>query len=151
MSGLKDRLNQDIKTAMLARDSFLSDTLKGLKAAIQNQEIADKKREEGLSDNEIESLFARESKKREEAAVLYAKGGNEEMAAKERSEKDIIMKYLPKQLTEQEVSVIVDEVIHEIGAVDMKDMGRTIGVIKGKVGNTVDGALVAQLVKSKLQ
>lgn len=151
MPGLKDRLNQDLKTAMLARDSFLSDTLKGLKAAILNQEISEGKREEGLSDADIETLFAREAKKREEAATLYTEGGNEEMSTKERKEKDIITKYLPKQLTEQELSVLVEEIIHELGAVDVKDMGRVIGAVKAKVGNSAEGAMVAQLVKSKLQ
>lgn len=148
---MKDELNADLKAAMLARDSFLSDTLKGLKAAILNQEIANGKREEGLGDAEIEALFAREAKKRLEAAELYEKGGNQESAEKERREYEVIQGYLPEQLSEDEVTKLIDEAIASTDASDIKDMGKVIGAVKAKAGNSADGALVAKLVKAKLQ
>ncbi len=148
---MKDKLAQDLKAAMLARDSFLVDILKGLKSAILNQEIAEKKRESGLSDEEVETLLAREAKKREEAASLYDQGGNIEMADKERREKAVIQAYLPKQLSDEEVSQLVEEAIKQTGASEAKDMGKVIGVVKAKAGNSAEGSLIAKIAKSKLQ
>ena len=151
MSGLKDRLATEFKTAMLARDGFLSETLGGLKAVILNQEIASGKRNTGLTDAEIESLFAKELKKREEAAVLYEQGGNQEKADKERREKVVIAAFLPKQLSEAEVEVLVDNAIAETTAESAKDMGKVIAGVKAKAGSSADGALIAKLAKAKLQ
>ena len=148
---LKVRLEADLKAAMIARDSFLSDVLKGLKSAIQNQEIATGKREEGLADADVESLFAKEAKKRDEAAVLYEQGGNQEMADKERAEKVIIVKYLPEQMSEEDVKKLVIEAIAATGATEVKDLGKVIGMVKSKAGNSADGALVAQIAKNTLQ
>ncbi len=147
---LKVRLEADLKAAMIARDSFLSDVLKGLKSAIQNQEIATGKREEGLADADVESLFAKEAKKRDEAAVLYEQGDNQEMADKERAEKEIIAKYLPEQLSEEDVKQLVVEAIATTGATEVKDLGKVIGMVKSKTGNSADGALVAQIAKTTL-
>ena len=149
--GLKTQLAADLKAAMLARDAFLSDTLKGLKAAILNEEIAKNKREEGLSNDEIEVLFAREAKKRNEAAELYDQGGNSEMAEKERKEKTIIERYLPEQLSEDELQKLVEQAISDTNANSMQDMGKVIGAVKAKAGNSADGSLIAKLVKNALQ
>ena len=148
---LKVRLETDLKAAMIARDSFLSDVLKGLKSAIQNQEIATGKREEGLADNDVESLFAKEAKKRDEAAVLYEQGGNQEMADKERAEKEIIAKYLPEQLSEDDIKQLVTDAIAATGATEVKDLGKVIGMVKSKAGNGADGAVVARIAKEQLQ
>ncbi len=148
---MKEQLAQDLKAAMLKRDHFLSDVLKGLKAAILNQEIANGKRDEGLSDAEIEALLAKEAKKRLEAASLYEQGGNQEAADKERREYEVIQNYLPEQLSEEEVAELVKEAVSKTGASDIKDMGKVIGIIKAKAGNSADGALVAKLVKAELQ
>lgn len=148
---LKVRLETDLKAAMIARDSFLSDVLKGLKSAIQNQEIATGKREEGLADADVELLFAKEAKKRDEAAVLYEQGGNQEMADKERAEKEIIAEYLPEQLSEEDIKKLVTEAIAATGATEVKDLGKVIGMVKSKAGNSADGALVAQIAKNTLQ
>lgn len=136
---------------MLARDSFLTDVIKGLKAAILNQEIAEKKRESGLSDNEIESLLSKEAKKREEAAGLYEQGGNAEMAAKERREAEIIRNYLPEQLGEGEIKELVEAAIAQTGAAGIQDMGKVIGAVKAQAGSSADGSMIAKIVKSKLQ
>lgn len=150
MSELKQKLEKDLKSAMLARDSFVSDTLKGIKSAILNQEIAEGKREEGLSDTEVESLIAKEVKKRDEAANLYDQGGNSAMAEKERKEKEIISAYLPEQLSEDDIKQLIDEAITATGAAEPKDMGKVIGFVKGKAGNSADGAVVARLAKEAL-
>ncbi len=148
---MKDKMAQDLKAAMLARDSFLVDTLKGLKSAVLNQEIASGKRESGLSDEEIETLLAKEAKKREEAAQLYEKGGNQEAADKERQEKDVIQGYLPDQLSEEEIVQLVEEAIAQTGASTAKDIGKVIGAVRSKAGNSADGSVIAKLAKAKLQ
>ncbi len=148
---LKTQLDQDLKSAMLARDSFLTDVLKGIKSAILNQEIASGKRDEGLSDAEIESLLARESKKRDEAAKLYDQGGNAEMAKKERAEKELIAKYLPEQLSLEDIEKLVTDAIASTGATEVKDLGKVIGQVKAKAGNSADGALVAKIAREQLQ
>lgn len=151
MSNLKDTINADLKTAMIARDTVRTQTLQGLKAAILNEEVAKKVRDEGLDDASIEQIIAREVKKRDEAAQLYDQGGNVESAAKERTEKEILAVYLPKQLSEAELSELVATVVETMQPEGMKDMGKVIGAVKAQVGNAGDGALIAKLVKEKLQ
>lgn len=148
---LIDTINADLKTAMLARDEFTTTVLRGLKAAILNEEVAKGLRETGLDNAAIEQLIAREAKKRDEAAGMLEQGGNQASAEKERAEKELLIKYLPEQLSEAEVQQLVDEAIAEVKPDGMKDMGRVIGAVRAKAGNSADGALIARLVKSSLQ
>ncbi|HEX7483860.1 MAG TPA: GatB/YqeY domain-containing protein, partial [Candidatus Saccharimonadales bacterium] len=121
-----------------------------LKAAILNEEVAQNKREEGLDDATVEQIIAREVKKRNESIKLYIQGDRNDLANVEQKEVDVIKVYLPKQLTEDETKTIVDAAIAQLGAAGMADMGKVIGVVKSKVGNAADGALVAKLVKEAL-
>lgn len=151
MSSLKDKIQADLKAAMLARDVLRTQTLQGLKAAILNEEVAKKVREAGLEESAIEQLIAREAKKRDEAAILFEKGGNMQSAEKERAEKEILLAYLPKQLTEQEIAELVNVVIAELKPEGVKDMGRVIGAVKAQAGTAADSAMIAKIVKEKLQ
>lgn len=151
MPSLVERINADLKTAMLARDAFTTETLRGLKAAILNEEVAKSARETGLGDEAIEQLIAREAKKRDEAASLFEQGGNQASADKERAEKVLLSKYLPEQLSDTEIQKLVDEAVAELKPEGMKDMGRVIGAVKAKAGNAADGALIAKLVKDSIQ
>lgn len=148
---LTERIAADFKTAMLARDSFKTELLSGLKAVILNEEVAKGARETGLGQDVVEALIAREVKKREEAAGLFEQGGNQESANKERQEAEILKTYLPEQMSEEELKALIDEVIAEVKPEGMKDMGRVIGAVKAKAGNSADGALVAKLVKESIQ
>ena len=148
---LKETIAADFKTAMLARDSFKTELLSGLKAAILNEEVAKGARDEGLSDEAIEALIAREVKKRDEAAGLFEQGGNQESADKERREAETLKAYLPEQMNENDLKKLVDEVIADVKPEGMKDMGRVIGAVKAKAGNAADGAMIANLVKASLQ
>lgn len=135
---------------MLAGDALLVECLRGLKSAILYAEVAAGKREEGLNDDEIEALFAKEAKKRQESADLYIQGGSKERADKELAEKSIIERYLPQQLSSQEIESVIDDVIAETGAMGIQAMGRVIGEVKKRCGNTADGSIIATLVKEKL-
>lgn len=151
MSNLKERINADLKSAMLARDELTTQTLQGLKSAILYEEVAKKVRETGLDEQSIEQVVAREVKKRDEAAELFEKGGNTASAEKERAEKQILAVYLPEQMSEADLAAVVAEVAAELKPEGPRDMGRVIGAVKAKVGNAGDGSLIAKLVKDSLQ
>lgn len=147
---LKQQLEQDVKSALLAGDKDRVTTLRGLKSVILYAEVAKGSRAEGLDDQEILVLFAKEAKKRQESADLYKQGGNEEKAAAELAEKAIIEGYLPKQLTDDELIAIVDEVVAGFTEISPQLMGQVIGQVKQKTEGRADGARIAKLVKERL-
>jgi uncharacterized protein len=147
---LKQRIEDDTKAALLGGDRFVGETLRNLKAAILNEEVAQGKRDEGLADIEIEKIIAREIKKRNESAMLYDQNNRQDSADQERREAEILSRYLPKQLSEAELKTVVDAKVSELGATDAKLMGQVIGAVKSEVGNTADGAMIARLVKEAL-
>lgn len=147
---LSDTIQNDLKAALLGGDRFKADVLRGLKAAILNEEVAQGKRDEGLTDDEIERIIGREVKKRAESFRMYSENGRQELADNERAESAILEVYLPKQLSEDEVAAVVEQTIDEMGATGMQAMGMVIKSVKEKVGNTADGALIAATVKHKL-
>jgi uncharacterized protein len=147
---IKEQINQDLKQALLSGDKVLATTLRGLKSAVLNVEIAENKRESGLKDDEIVAVLGKEAKKRQESADLYTKGGNAERAEAELTEKAVIEKYLPVQLNDDELDVLVDEAIGITEAKTMQDMGRVIGLVKQKAGAMADGGRIAQKVKERL-
>jgi uncharacterized protein YqeY len=148
---LKDRLDQDLKTALLAGNKTLATTLRGLKSVILYAEVAAGSRDTGLSDEEIVVLFAKEAKKRQESADLYKQGGNEDRANAELEEKKVIEAYLPQQLSDNELLAIVDGVIAELGVSGQQAMGQVIGQVKQKTAGQADGARIAQVVKQRLE
>ena len=143
---LKEQINADLKTAMLARNAFETTVLRGLKASILDEEVKLGKREEGLNNDEIETLVAREVKKRKEAASLL----DEERAENELKEAEILSKYLPEMASEDEIRAAVKAEIAEMGEVSIKQMGVIIGKMKAKFGNSADGAVLAKIVKEEL-
>jgi uncharacterized protein YqeY len=147
---LSETIQNDLKAALLGGDRFKADVLRGLKAAILNEEVALGKRDEGLDDGEIERIITREVKKRAESFRMYSENGRQELADNERAESVVLEVYLPKQLSESELIAIVEQTIDEMGATGMHSMGLVIKSVKEKVGNTADGALIASTVKSKL-
>lgn len=148
---LKQTIDQDIKAAMLSGDKRTANALRNLKSAILSAEIASGKREEGLSDPEVISLLQKEQKKRVEAADLYEKGGNAEQAEEERFEEVLIQKYLPAQLSEEEINQLIDQVIADLGTeLNQQAMGRVITGVKEKSKGAADGAAIARLVKARL-
>lgn len=147
---LEDRLEQDIKTALLTKDAQRVSVLRGLKSALLNVKVAEGKRESGLTDGEVIAVFAKEAKKRQESADLYEQGERAELAEAELAEKAIIEEYLPEQLSKEELADLIDEAITTTGAKEQKDMGKVIGMVRSKAGAGADGALIARLTKEKL-
>lgn len=147
---LEQRLEQDIKTALLAGEKPRVITLRGLKSNLLNVKVAEGKRDSGLSDQEVINIFSKEAKKRQESADLYVQGGSQERADKELVEKAVIEEYLPKQLSEAEIASIVAEVITETGATQQRDMGKVIAGVRAKTAGSADGSIIARLTKEKL-
>lgn len=147
---IKQQIDQDLKQAMLAGDKTLVTTLRGLKSSILNTEIAGGQRESGLPHEQVLQLLAKEAKKRQESAELYEQGGNNEKAAAELEEKRVIEQYLPKQLSDDELSAIVDEVVAGMGGVSQQTMGQAIGQVRARVGNQADGGRIATAVKERI-
>ena len=147
---LKERINDEMKAALLGGDRFVGETLRNLKAAILNEEVALGKRESGLSDEEIEKVVAREVKKRGESAKLYRENDRAELAEPEEAEAEVLKKFLPEQLSEAALQAIVEQKIAELGASGPAAMGQVIGAVKAAVGNKANGATLAAIVKTTL-
>lgn len=147
---LEQRLEQDIKAALLDGNAVRVTTLRGLKSTLLNVKVATGKRDSGLSDEEVIPILSKEAKKRQESADLYVQGGSQDRADKELAEKAVIEEYLPKQLSEDEISEIISEVISETGATEQKDMGKVIAGVRAKTAASADGSIIARLTKEKL-
>lgn len=147
---LKQRIEQDLKKALLGGDKSRVSTLRVLKSAILNVEVAKGVREAGLNDEDIISILSKEAKKRQETAELYQKAGEIERAKAELAEKLIIEDYLPRQLSDEELKSIVEEVIVNTGASSLREMGEVIGEVKKRAGASADGGRIARLVKEGL-
>jgi uncharacterized protein YqeY len=147
---LKDQINNDLKAALLGGNRLSTEVLRGLKATILNEEVAEGKRDEGLDDATIEQLVAREVKKRNESANIYDVAGRPELAADERAEAQVLSAYLPDQLSESDINAVVVRVIGELGVTNPSAFGQVIGAVKKELGNAADGAMIAKLVKNAL-
>lgn len=147
---LKERINAEMKAALLGGNRFLGETLRNLKAAILNEEVATGKRDKGLSDEEIEKVIARELKKRGESAKLYRDNGRPELAEPEEEEAKVLKTFLPEQLSDTDIQAIVEKKIAELNVSGPAAMGQVIGAVKAEVGTSADGATIANIVKTTL-
>ncbi|HEY8992583.1 MAG TPA: GatB/YqeY domain-containing protein [Candidatus Microsaccharimonas sp.] len=147
---LKAQFDIDIKAALLSGDRFSASVLRDFKAAVLNEEVAQKKREEGLSDAEIEKILIREVKKRAESAAIYDGAERPELALQERAESKVLEAYLPAQVSEADIKTAVDEAIIATNATSAAQMGQVIGAVKSQLGNSADGGTIARLVKEAL-
>lgn len=147
---LKAQLDSDLKAALLGGDRFTGGVLRDFKAVILNEAVATGKRDEGLADSEIEKLIAKEVKKRAESALIYDGADRPELAKAERAEAKVLEVYLPAQASEADIAAAVKAAIESTGASSPAMMGQVIGAVKGQLGNTADGAIIARLVKEAL-
>ncbi len=147
---LKEQINNDLKAALLGGNRFKGEVLRGLKAVILDEEVAQNKRENGIDDETIERLIAREVKKRNESATIFDQAGRTELSSVEREQAAIIAEYLPQQMSEAEVKLSVEKIAVELGISEMSSMGQLIGAVKKELGNSADGAIIAKVVKEIL-
>jgi uncharacterized protein YqeY len=149
---LKKQLQEDLTASIRARDELRSGTIRLTLSAITNEEVAGKVARE-LSDDEVLKVIAREAKKRREAAEAFDAGDRPESAARERAEGEILAAYLPKQLTDEELTAIVAEAVASAkadGAEGPRAMGAVMKLVNPKVAGLAEGGRVAAAVKQAL-
>jgi len=147
---LKDKINNDLKAALLSGNRFNAEVLRSIKAVILNEEVALSKRDEGLDDESIVKLIAREVKKRKESAVIYENASRPELAENEIAEAEVMSEFLPVQLSEDDINKVISRIISDLGVSNPAGMGQVIGSVKKELGSTADGAVIAKLVKEAL-
>jgi uncharacterized protein YqeY len=149
---LRTRLNDDLKTAMRAKEQNLVATLRLILAALKDKDIAARPKgvTDGIKDDEIMQMMNGMIKQRRDSIALYEQGGRPELAAKEQGEIDVIQSYLPQQMSADEVAAAVKAVIAEVGAASVKDMGKVMGALKERYTGKMDFASVSGVVKQQL-
>jgi len=161
---LKEKLQQDVKEALKSGNALKRMVLSMVISAIKSRELDKRGRliknepdsvklEEAskLTDEEIVEVLSSEIKKRKDSVEQYAKGGRPELAEKEQNEIDVLMVYMPEQMSENDIKSEVVKAIKDTGASGPKDTGKVIGVVMAKVKGKADGVLVSRLVKEELQ
>ena len=149
MGTLKDRLNEDLRTAMKGRDELTTSTLRMAIAAVRNEEVAGKAARE-LSDDEVLTVLKRESKKRREASTAFADAARPEQAAREKAEGEIIDRYLPRQLSDDELTALVTTALGEGGFTAKAQMGPAMKAAQAAVAGRAEGGRVAAEVRRQL-
>ncbi|MEV8043947.1 GatB/YqeY domain-containing protein [Streptomyces griseoluteus] len=150
---LKSKLHDDLNAAIRERDELRSATLRLTLAAITKEEVAGKEKRE-LSDDEVLKVITKEAKKRREAADAFAQGGRPQQAEREKAEGELLATYLPKQLSDDELTTIVAQAVEEAragGAEGPRAMGAVMKIVNPKVAGQADGGRVAAIVKQQLQ
>jgi uncharacterized protein YqeY len=150
---MREAISDALKLAMKARDGERTGTLRLISSAIKDRDIESRTTGTGTgtaSDDELKQLLAKMIKQRQESASIYEANARPELAAKERGEIAVIQEFLPKQLTDDEVSAAIDAAIAETGAASMKDMGKVMGVLRGKYAGVIDFGAANGLIKAKL-
>ena len=144
---LVTRIEQELKDARLARDELRRDALSLLLSALRS---AEKELQRALSDDEALQVLQRERKRRVEAAEAFRAGGREEQAAGEEYELEVLGAFMPEPLSEADLEEIIDDVIAEVGATSLRDLGRVMADVMKQVSGRADGSSVSQLVREKL-
>ncbi|MCB0642687.1 MAG: GatB/YqeY domain-containing protein [Phaeodactylibacter sp.] len=146
---LEERIAQDLKAAMKAKDQAALRGIRAIKSAILLKKTDGSGAE--LTEADEVAMVQKLVKQRKESLEIYEKQNREDLAAVEREELEVLQQYLPKQLSPEEIEIEIKAIITETGAESMKDMGRVIGAARQKLGGKADGKLIAETVKRLLQ
>ena len=149
---LREQLADALKVAMKARDPVTVSTVRLIVAALKDRDIAARGHgtDEGLGDDEILQMLTTMVRQRRESIALYEQGKRDDLATREAAEIAVIERFLPRQLDDAETAAAIDRVIDELGASNLKDMGRTMGALKEKYAGQMDFAKASGLVKQRL-
>ncbi|SDW29724.1 GatB/YqeY domain-containing protein [Litoreibacter albidus] len=147
---LRTRITDDLKEAMKAKDAARLGTLRLINAAIKDQDIALRVDGKSVSEAEILAILGKMVKQRQESARAYEEGGRLELAERELAEVKVISDFLPAQLSEAQTEAAVDAAITDVGAESIRDMGKVMGVLKGKYTGQMDFGSVGPMVKARL-
>ena len=148
---LKDRIGEDIKTAMKAKDKIRLETVRGIKKAILEKEVALRpKGQDSLTEEQEIELLAQQAKQRRDSIEQFTNAGRNDLADKEKQELAILESYLPEQLSDEELDSIVSQIIADTGATSAKDLGKVMGAAMKHLKGKADGKKIQALVKEKL-
>jgi uncharacterized protein len=148
---LKERILDDLKASMKAKETDKTMVLRSLKAKILEKEISERKGGEStLNDEQIIEVLMKAAKQRKESIEQFQEGGREELAEKEANELEIIERYLPAMMSEEEVREAVQAQIENMNASSMADMGNVMGALMGDLKGKAEGALISRIVKEEL-
>ena len=147
---LKDKIEQDLRQALKEKNKAIISVLRLIRSALINRQIELRSKKQELTDEEIVKVLQKEAKKRKESIEMFTRGGREGLANKEREELLILEKYLPKQLSEDEIRGFVQTVIKEIGEVSEKSFGLVMKEVMSKVKGRAEGSVVSRLVREVL-
>ena len=145
---IKSQLTEDMKNAMRERNAPRRDTIRFLISAIHNEEIA---KQAELDDDGVIQVLTRQAQQRRDSIDAFQKGNRQDLVDKEQSQLDIIMGYLPEQMSSEEVEVIVKQVLEEVGASGPQDMGKVMGKLMPHVRGKADGKMVSGMVNEMLR
>ncbi len=146
---LKDRITQDMKEAMKAKDKVRLESVRAIKSAIMLAET-EKGAAAGMSEGDEIKLLQKLQKQRKDSIAMYKEQGREDLASEEAAQLTVIEGYLPEPLSEEELAAMVDEAIARTGASGMGDMGKVMGIVNARAAGRAEGKVVADLVKAKL-
>src|SRR5688572_10938118 len=144
---LKDRITEDMKAAMRAKDSERLGTIRMITAGIKQREVDERIT---LDDSQVLSVVEKMIKTRKESIAQFQSGGREDLAAKEQKEIDLLQSYLPAQLSEAELDALIAQSIAESGATSIKEMGKAMALLKQKAAGRADMSAVSAKLKAKL-
>jgi len=144
---LKERITEDMKTAMRAKDSTRLGTIRMITSAIKQREVDERIQ---LDDNQVLAAIEKMIKMRKESIAQFQSGGREDLAAKEQQEIDLLQAYMPAQLGEAEVDQLIADAIAQAGATSIKEMGKAMAILKQTAQGRADMALVSAKLKAKL-
>jgi|TARA_B110000444_G_scaffold52485_1_gene48441 hypothetical protein len=147
--GVLSNLTEEMKSAMRAKDSLKLESLRAIKTAVLLTQTAGSGRGE-LSDDDAIKLLQRLVKQRKESAAIFNQQNRADLAESEEAQAEVIMTFLPKQLSEEAIKIVIDEIISKTAAVSMKDMGKVMGMASIQLLGKADGKMIASLVKQKL-
>ncbi|MGM9776163.1 MAG: GatB/YqeY domain-containing protein [Candidatus Coprenecus sp.] len=150
MAQLENQIQSDIKAAMIAKDAVALTSIRAIKAAILLAKTSEGGAKESLEDEEVIKIIGKLVKQRKESAAIYSQQNREDLAQNELAEAKVMEKYLPKSLSEEEVEAAVKEIIAQIGASSMADMGKVMGVATKKLAGAADGRVISTIVKRLL-
>ena len=148
---IRDDINKALTEAMKAKAERTVSTLRMVNATLKNADIEARTTGKPLGDAEVLSILQKMIKQRQESVEMYKKGGRDDLVKQEEEEIAIISAYLPKQMPDADVASAIDAAIKETGAAGMKDMGKVIGVLRGKYAGQMDFGKASGMVKAKLQ
>jgi len=146
-SDLKRQLDAEMKAALKAQDKTKLSAIRSIRGAVKDKEIHLRRE---LSEAEIQDVIAGLVKQRKDSIEQFSKGGREDLVAQETAELNVLLGFLPQQLTEAEVEALVDKALAELGASSSKDLGRVMKHVMPQVAGRADGKLVNRIVKQKL-